>query len=115
MPFEIPDDFHCRHCDFVQHNHRLQDFRRHVANHYRSIIYWTCCGVAQSDAAMYGLDMASGDLEVVERNGVKLVGGCGRQFGRKDAYKRHLDDPNNDCAGDIDAVWHPGNAYKDLD
>ena len=116
VPFEIPDDFHCQHCNFVQRNHRLQDFKRHVMNHYRSIIYWTCWGVPQeSVTSTTDVDRNNAESEVVERNGMKLIGGCGRQFGRKDAYKRHLDDPNNDCVGDIDAVWHPGNAYKDLD
>lgn len=111
-PFILPDDFHCLHCDFVQTNNRPQDFRRHVANHFRSIIFWKCCGVPSTEAAKYGINARG--VEMVVRDGVKLVGGCGRDFGRKDAYKRHLDDTNNSCVGDIDAKWHPGNGYKDF-
>ncbi|KAF7792595.1 hypothetical protein EIP86_003690 [Pleurotus ostreatoroseus] len=111
VPFIVPDDFRCLHCEFEQTNHRLQDFKRHVTAHFRSIIYWDCCGVPVSEAADYGID---GRSPAIQRDGVMVLGGCGRNFGRKDAYKRHLDDPNNRCVGDIDASWHPGNAYKDF-
>ncbi|KAJ7644011.1 hypothetical protein FB45DRAFT_1020813 [Roridomyces roridus] len=102
------NDFVCRVCGWVQKNHRLPDFRRHVKTHQRTVEEeaqkgWRCKGVLLSEAAEYSLPS---DATSYVFQGRERVGGCMKTFSRRDALKRHLDNKNVACVGHPTAATH---------
>ncbi|KZT23481.1 hypothetical protein NEOLEDRAFT_1243260 [Neolentinus lepideus HHB14362 ss-1] len=86
-------------CGYIQENGRAPDLRRHINTHYRHIRKerWICSGYPEEVADRLG---ARG-LLILEINGVRRRGGCGREFSRGDSLKRHYDNRNIPCSGDI--------------
>ncbi|KAI0917321.1 hypothetical protein AcW1_007462 [Taiwanofungus camphoratus] len=102
------DSFACPQCPYVQLNRRRPDLTRHIATHFSSADpgKWTCCGVPVERAAEYGVTDISNPY-VYE--GQLMVGGCQKTFSRRDALKRHLDNDNISCIGDVNAPYLRGN------
>lgn len=105
-PLSIEDmkNFTCDLCGYVQRNKRKPDFKRHLQTHNRGSQKdepWVCCGVLENslDAPRMGTPTMY--------KGYRLVGGCFKVFSRRDALKRHLDNQNICCKGDMSAEWYP--------
>ncbi|KAI6039339.1 hypothetical protein EDC04DRAFT_2895420 [Pisolithus marmoratus] len=92
----------CPHCKWVQRNHRTPDLKRHIRTHTRleRPAQWVCCGVPLKDAEWYTLPEGA---EAYNWQGKMMIGGCGREFSRRDALKRHLDNDHITCIGDLSA------------
>jgi len=92
----------CPYCTWVQRNHRTPDLKRHIRTHTRfeRPAQWVCCGVPFESAAIY--NVPHGATPYV-REGQQWIGGCGKEFSRRDALKRHLGNDHISCIGDIDA------------
>ncbi|KAJ7189861.1 hypothetical protein GGX14DRAFT_322478, partial [Mycena pura] len=93
-------DFVCRVCGWVQRNKRVPDFKRHVKTHQRSWDDrankgWCCTGVLFSEVADY--PRIKPNAPVYLFTGQMRVGGCQKTFSRRDALKRHLENPNVKC------------------
>ena len=95
-------------CDYIQKNKRIPDLERHVVTHYRWMEpeKWTCCGVEVEVAHLYGRGIEAGisKEEQIEAGaymfkGKLMVGGCLKTFARRDALKRHVDNPKISCVG----------------
>ncbi|THH14001.1 hypothetical protein EW146_g6280 [Bondarzewia mesenterica] len=95
----------CPHCDWVQLNGRQPDLNRHVATHERDLSppKWVCRGVPLEHAAAYDVSPDAEPTSYGEQ-GKFFVGGCGKTFSRRDALKRHLDNENIECKGDLTAM-----------
>ena len=94
---------------------RVPDLRRHIKSHKHWLEpnKWTCCGIATEEAHLYGIEIAQGATreELIEGGayvfeGRLMVGGCMTTFSRRDALKRHVDNPNFPCVGDMDSYPH---------
>jgi len=107
-------DFHCPvvECDYVQKNRRIPDLKRHVVTHDRWMEpeKWTCCGVRIERAHLYGKGLEEGMTEEEQIKagaymfrGRLMIGGCLKGFARRDALKRHVDNPNISCVGRMDS------------
>ncbi|THH30722.1 hypothetical protein EUX98_g3457 [Antrodiella citrinella] len=96
------------HCHYVQRNRRMPDFKRHLQTHTRFLEpeKWICCGIPITDAS---LDVIASS-EPTNFDGQTMVGGCWKVFSRRDALKRHLDNRNIPCKGDLNGSWMPGNS-----
>ena len=99
--------FCCPVCGHKQHNHRVPDFKRHIETHDRSI-NWVCRGVGMDVAHLYdvGISEDMSEEECVQAGayvyrGQLMIGGCLQTFARRDALKRHVDNPNINCVGDM--------------
>ena len=97
-------------CDYVQKNRRVPDLKRHTVTHDRWLEpdKWICCGVAIDNAHLYGIAMEKGmNEEELAKTGAYMfrgklmVGGCLKTFARRDALKRHVDNSNISCIGDM--------------
>ena len=99
----------CPHCKWVQRNHRTPDLKRHIRTHTRfeRPSQWVCCGVSLKDAG--GHDLPE-DATPYSWNGKMMIGGCGKEFSRRDALKRHLDNEHMTCIGDMNAF---ATSYED--
>ncbi|KAG5639208.1 hypothetical protein H0H81_005687 [Sphagnurus paluster] len=86
-------NFRCPVDDYVQRNHRMPDFRRHIWTHAESD--HQCIGVPLVDAAQYKIDPETCDQFIYHEE--LRVGGCMRTFSRRDALKRHLKNSNLTC------------------
>ncbi|KAI0773334.1 hypothetical protein BD413DRAFT_446116, partial [Trametes elegans] len=101
----------CPHCAFVQRGRRTPDLKRHIRTHTRpSDPLWVCCGVPLAEAAARGVppDVLRRQAPF-EYEGVLFVGGCEREFSRRDALKRHLNKCRGECVGDACAPYLLGN------
>ena len=101
-------------CNYVQKNRRVPDLKRHIVIHDRWLEpdKWICCGVATENAHLYGIVMEKGmnEEELAEAGayvfrGKSMVGGCLKTFDRRDALKRHVDNTNISCVGDMDLYF----------
>ncbi|OBZ73294.1 hypothetical protein A0H81_06813 [Grifola frondosa] len=75
---------------------------------HNSIQTWACCGIPLKDLEKYDLTDAniSAMMEMqMQFAGMTMVGGCGKMLSRRDALKRHLDNPKIGCVGDLDGEW----------
>ncbi|KAG6330696.1 hypothetical protein ID866_8396 [Astraeus odoratus] len=92
----------CPYCTWIQRNRRTPDLKRHIRTHTRSErpAQWVCCGVPLNDAGKYKLPAGA---EPYNWQGRTMIGGCGREFSRRDALKRHLDNEHITCIGDMNA------------
>ncbi|KAH7911731.1 hypothetical protein BJ138DRAFT_1100840 [Hygrophoropsis aurantiaca] len=90
----------CPHCSWVQRNHRTPDLKRHIRTHTRSQrpAQWVCCGVAEEVSNTYKLPE---DARPYMFQNHLMIGGCGKEFSRRDALKRHLDNKHITCVGDL--------------
>ena len=102
-------------CDYVQKNRRVPDLKRHTVTHdcWLEPDKWICCGVAIDNAHLYGIAMEKGTNEeelakagVYMFRGKLMVGGCSKTFARRDALKRHVDNSNILCVGDMDLYFY---------
>lgn len=95
-----PDAYKCPYCTHIQDNKRSPDMERHIRSHFRSSSTekWVCCGVPVEEAEEYDV---SPDVGRWEFNGHTFVGGCQKDFSRMDALKRHWNNKNITCVGDI--------------
>ncbi|KAF9819490.1 hypothetical protein IEO21_02098 [Rhodonia placenta] len=73
---------------------RKHDVWRHLASH-AGLGRWICCGVPVVDASLLGIDNTS------QAHELEYVGGCMKDFSRRDAYKRHLNKKNIGCIGSM--------------
>ena len=94
-------DLICPECGWKQFNQRLPDFKRHLRTHTRpseqdQSTGWWCKGVRLDEAAKYNVPSTAEAYLFLD---VWRVGGCQRTFARRDALKRHLDNPNVACLG----------------
>lgn len=107
-------DFQCpvEGCGYIQRNQRIPDLERHIRTHERSQDpeKWICCGVGMGIAHLYGQGIEAGmsNEEHIEAGaynfrGRLMIGGCLETFARRDSLKRHLDNPNSSCVGDMDS------------
>ncbi|KAK0187934.1 hypothetical protein F5146DRAFT_1061379 [Armillaria mellea] len=101
----------CQACIWEQENHRKPDFVRHLLTHQQpdkndqSKGFW-CKGLKLVDREAYNkLAIRIGRVPIPE-NAEEIVylfeqrvGGCMRNFSRRDALKRHIDNRNNSCCG----------------
>ncbi|KIK77436.1 hypothetical protein PAXRUDRAFT_36790 [Paxillus rubicundulus Ve08.2h10] len=101
----------CPYCKWVQRNHRTPDLKRHIRTHTRlqRPAQWVCCGVPLGDAKNYNLPE---DARPFVWEGETMVGGCGKEFSRRDALKRHLDNDHITCVGNFSVF---ANIYEDDD
>jgi len=110
-------DFHCPvvGCDYVQKNQRIPDLKRHVVTHDRWMEpeKWTCCGVTVDMAHLYDTSVGEGMTEGEQIKagtymfrGQLMIGGCLKTFARRDALKRHVDNPNISCVGRMDSYFY---------
>ncbi|KAF8842190.1 hypothetical protein BDN67DRAFT_1001828 [Paxillus ammoniavirescens] len=101
----------CPYCKWVQRNHRTPDLKRHIRTHTRlqRPAQWVCCGVPLKDAENYVLPE---DAKSLVWEGKTMVGGCGKEFSRRDALKRHLNNDHITCIGNFSAF---ANIYEDDD
>ncbi|KAK0221890.1 hypothetical protein IW262DRAFT_937763 [Armillaria fumosa] len=101
----------CQACEWEQENHRKPDFVRHLLTHQqpdkndKTKGFW-CKGVRLFDREAYnklairvGREPIPEDAEEIVYLFEQRVGGCMRSFSRRDALKRHIDNPNNNCYG----------------
>lgn len=98
-------------CEYIQDNHRVPDLKRHIETHdrWRRPDRWICCGVETDVAHLYreGITQGMSDEEYTKAGaylfrGRLMVGGCMKTFSRRDALKRHVDNPNIPCVGNMD-------------
>ena len=94
-------DLVCPECGWKQFNRRLPDFKRHLRTHTRpseqnQSTGWWCKGVPLDEAAKYDVPNTTEPYLFLDE---WRVGGCQRTFARRDALKRHLDNPNVACLG----------------
>ncbi|KAJ8507475.1 hypothetical protein ONZ45_g10158 [Pleurotus djamor] len=100
QPVEVLEmSFVCPECGWIQHNKRTPDFKRHLRTHTRPSDQdqsqgWWCKGVLVGNSSVPG--------EAYQFDGQLRTGGCLKTFSRRDALKRHLDNPNVSCKGCID-------------
>ena len=110
-------DFQCPvvGCNYVQVNQRIPDLKRHVVNHHRWMEpgRWTCCGVTVDRAHLYNKGIKEGmtDEECMKAGAYMygdrlMIGGCMKTFARRDALKRHVDNPNIVCVGHMETYYH---------
>ncbi|KAG2361692.1 hypothetical protein BDR07DRAFT_1451478 [Suillus spraguei] len=99
----------CPHCKWVQRNHRTPDLKRHIRTHtrFQRPAQWVCCGIPAESAPMYNIPHNA--IPYIHK-GKQMIGGCGKEFSRRDALKRHLGNDHISCVGDIDAF---ANVYDD--
>ncbi|KAH7885258.1 hypothetical protein F5I97DRAFT_1352376 [Phlebopus sp. FC_14] len=92
----------CPYCKWVQRNHRSPDLKRHIETHTRlqRPAQWVCCGIPLKDAKRYNLPKGA---EPYAWDGQMMIGGCGKEFSRRDALKRHLDNEHITCVGNFNA------------
>ena len=104
--------FHCTvvGCEYKQKNHHVRELRRHIKTHDRWMKpdEWSCCGVGIDVAHLYGVAIEEGmsEEEFIEAGayvfrGQLMIGGCMKTFSRRDGLKRHVDNPNIKCVGDM--------------
>lgn len=86
----------CPVCHYEQENRRMPDFRRHMETHLPKGRFW-CSGVPVDVAHQYGIPAG---VKPFWLHGEERIGGCGKNFSRRDARKRHLDNPNIGCVHD---------------
>ena len=114
MLIDKETDFHCpvAGCSYIQTNQRVPDLKRHVSTHDRWLKpdEWTCCGVAMDRAYLYGKGIEEGMTReecikagAYEFRGQLMIGGCLKTFARRDALKRHVDNPKITCVGHMDS------------
>ena len=75
--------------------------KRHIDTHFPS--KWFCSGVPADQADCFALDPAA--ARMCDKLGMRMVGGCGQTFSRKDAYQRHLKLNRGRCKGDPNGDW----------
>ncbi|KIY45575.1 hypothetical protein FISHEDRAFT_76429 [Fistulina hepatica ATCC 64428] len=96
-PADLP---RCEACGFIQRNGRKPDFLRHLRTHESvnddETSGWWCKGVLVEDAHLWTLRGHTTPYEFASR---MRVGGCRGKFSRRDALKRHLDNPRCKCVG----------------
>lgn len=92
----------CPYCKWVQRNHRTPDLKRHIRTHtrLRRPAQWVCCGVPVKDAKGYDLPA---EAKPYSWGGEMMIGGCCKEFSRRDALKRHLDNDHISCIGNFAA------------
>jgi hypothetical protein len=102
-------------CDYAQKNQRTPDLKRHIVTHDRWIEpdKWTCCGVGMERAHLYsrGIEEGMTEEEQIKAGaymfrGRLMIGGCLKAFARRDALKRHVDNPNVRCVGHMDSYFY---------
>jgi hypothetical protein len=102
-------------CGHVQKNQRIPDLKRHIMthNHWMEPEKWTCCGVGMERAHLYGRGIEEGMTEEEQIKagaymfrGQLMIGGCLKAFARRDALKRHVDNPNIRCIGHMDSYFY---------
>jgi hypothetical protein len=90
----------------------MSELKRHMKIHsrWKNPEKWTCCGVGMDRAHLYGQNIREGmtDEECIEAgaymfNGRLMIGGCMKTFCRRDALKRHVDNPKIPCVGHMDS------------
>lgn len=105
-------EYRCFVCGYEQENRRIPDLRRHIETHdrWREPEKWICCGVGVDRAHLYGKGIKEGmtDEECIGAGasvfrGRLMIGGCMRTFSRRDALKRHVDNPKISCIGHMDS------------
>ncbi|KAK7056940.1 hypothetical protein VNI00_002658 [Paramarasmius palmivorus] len=94
-------DFQCPVCPWKQKNKRMPDFQRHIRTHERPSTNdhscgWWCKGVPVREQDKYAIPR---DAQPYMFGGQLRIGGCQMTFSRRDALKRHLDNPNVTCVG----------------
>ncbi|KIY72507.1 hypothetical protein CYLTODRAFT_331110, partial [Cylindrobasidium torrendii FP15055 ss-10] len=101
----------CPFCEYKQGNSRKPDFQRHVATHQRKdniLEGWWCKGipVGKHVSVFNRSQLNNGHNKLIDLkstpiffNGEYRIGGCKMTFSRRDALKRHLDNPAISCAG----------------
>ncbi|TBU39508.1 hypothetical protein BD309DRAFT_928869 [Dichomitus squalens] len=102
----------CPHCPYVQHNRRSPDLKRHIETHTHGadVAMWVCCGVYALDALGQGVPVeVVRQAQIVDFDGVPMIGGCRKTFSRKDALIRHLKAQKGKCFGDAWSMYQPGN------
>ena len=99
-------------CDYIQKNHRVPDLNRHIVTHGRWLEpeKWTCCGVTMDIAWSYdtGIQQGMTQDEQIQAGaylfrGQLMIGGCLNTFARRDALKRHVDNPKIPCVGHMES------------
>ena len=99
-------------CEYVQKNQRAPDLKRHIVTHgrWREPEKWICCGVEMDKAHLYGKDVKQEmtDEECLKAGAYKfrgrlMIGGCMKTFARRDALKRHVDNPKIPCVGHMNS------------
>ncbi len=96
--------FGCSHCSRAFA--RTQDLTRHMKTVHGEGKQWVCCGVPMGEAYRYRISADAVKIGPMEHDGVLMIGGCGREFGRKDTYAKHLKSVRTRCVGDTDALYH---------
>ncbi|KAG7088290.1 hypothetical protein E1B28_012302 [Marasmius oreades] len=94
-------DFICPECGFEQENKRMPDYQRHLRTHARPSDEdqsrgWWCKGVPVEERYNYAIPAEAKTYYFQDR---QRIGGCRLTFSRRDALKRHLDNPNVSCVG----------------
>ncbi|TBU23884.1 hypothetical protein BD311DRAFT_730568 [Dichomitus squalens] len=110
------DRWACPHCRYVQHNRRSPDLKRHIATHTHGadVAMWVCCGVYALDALGQGVPVeVVRQGQIMDFDGVPMIGGCMKTFSRKDALIRHLKAQKGKCFGDAWSMYQPGNRLKE--
>ncbi|KAK0201851.1 hypothetical protein DFS33DRAFT_1027515 [Desarmillaria ectypa] len=110
---ELLDTMHwkCQACRWEQTNHRKPDFIRHLLTHQQpdkndQSRGWWCKGLKLLDREAYNRLAVRDGRPTIPENAEEIVylfeqrvGGCMRNFSRRDALKRHIDNPNTPCCG----------------
>ena len=110
-------DFHCPvvGCDHFQKNQRIPDLNRHILTHDRWMEpeKWICYGVSMDIAHLYdrGIEEGMTEEEQIKAGaymfrGQLRVGGCLKTFARRDALKRHVDNPSIPCIGHMNSYFY---------
>ena len=99
-------------CGYVQKNQRAPDLKRHIVTHgrWREPEKWICCGVEMDKAHLYGkgVKQEMTDEECIKVGAYRfrdrlMIGGCMKTFARRDALKRHVDNPKIPCVGHMNS------------
>ena len=107
-----PDKWQCPFCPYYQHNKRSPDFKRHLETHAppSETARWVCCGVPVLSALELGVPAATlREARVFEFDGTLMLGGCRKEFSRRDALMRHLQREKGKCFGDAQSLYQRGN------